>query len=122
MSLGGKGATKKTLPMITTPNAPGKPEWFDALVTRVIREGDDVTKTMSTKERQNIYRKKIDDETEVTVTQDLDDNITRVDIDDSVRNVTGFDDPPTVSLQVTDEIVEEGGIRTKPKFEAIEKK
>ena len=120
LSLGGKGAAKKTLPMITTPNAPGKPEWFDALVTRVIREGDDVTKTMSTKERQNIYRKKIDDETEVTVTQDLDDNITRVDIDDSVRNVTGFDDPPTVSLQVTDEIVEEGGIRTKPKFEAIE--
>jgi hypothetical protein len=120
LSLGGKGAAKKTLPMITTPNAPGKPEWFDALVTRIIREGDDVTKTMSTKEREIVYRKKIDDETEVLVTQDLDNNVTRVDIDDSVRNVTGFDDPPTVSLQVTDEIVEEGGIRTKPKFEATE--
>jgi hypothetical protein len=120
LSLGGKGATKKALPAITTPNAPGKPEWFDALVTRVIREGDDVTKTMSTKEREIVYRKKIDDETEVLVTQDLDNSVTRVDIDDSVRNVTGFDDPPTVSLQVTDEIVEEGGIRTKPKFEAIE--
>ena len=120
LSLGGKGAAKKALPAITTPNAPGKPEWFDALVTRIIREGDDVTKTMSTKERQNIYRKKIDDETEVTVTQDLDNNTTTVDIDDSVRNVTGFDDPPTVSLQVTDEIVEEGGIRTKPQFKATE--
>ena len=75
---------------------------------------------MATKDRQNVYRTKIDDETEVLVTQDLDNSITRVDIDDSVRNVTGFDDPPTVSLQVTDEIVEEGGIRTKPKFEAIE--
>ena len=120
LSLGGKGAAKKALPAITTPNAPGKPEWFDALVTRIIREGDDVTKTMSTKERQNIYRKKIDDETEVTVTQDLDNNTTTVDIDDSVRNVTGFDDPPTVSLQVTDEIVEEGGMRTKPQFKATE--
>ena len=120
LSLGGKGAAKKTLPMITTPNAPGKPEWFDALVTKIIREGDDVTKKFATKEREIVYRKKIDDETEVIVTQDLDNNVTRIDIDDSVRNVTGFDDPPTVSLQVTDEIVEEGGIRTKPKFEATE--
>ena len=120
LSLGGKGAAKKTLPMITTPNAPGKPEWFDALVTRVIREGDDVTKKFATKEREIVHRKKIDDETEVIVTQDLDNNVTRVDIDDSIRNVTGFDDPPTVSLQVTDEIVEEGGVRTKPKFQATE--
>jgi hypothetical protein len=120
LSLGSKGAVKKTLPMITTPNAPGKPEWFDALVTKIIREGDDVTKTMATKDRQNVYRKKIDDETEVVVTQDLDESVTRIDIDDSVRNVTGFDDPPTVSLQVTDEIVEEGGQRIKPKFEATE--
>jgi len=110
----------KSVPIVETPNAPGKPEWFDALVTRVIREGDDVTKTMATKDRQNVYRKKIDDETEVMVTQDLDEGITRIDIDDATRNVTGFDDPPTVSLQVTDEIVEEGGVRTKPKFEATE--
>ena len=110
----------KSVPIVKTPNAPGKPEWFDALVTRVIREGDDVTKTMATKDRQNVYRKKIDDETEVMVTQDLDEGITRIDIDDATRNVTGFDDPPTVSLQVTDEIVEEGGVRTKPKFEATE--
>ena len=110
----------KSVPIIQTPNAPGKPEWFDALVTRVIREGDDVTKTMATKDRQNVYRKKIDDETEVMVTQDLDEGVTRIDIDDATRNVTGFDDPPTVSLQVTDEIVEEGGVRTKPKFEATE--
>ena len=120
LSLGGKGAAKKTLPMITTPNAPGKPEWFDALVTRVIREGNDVTKKFATKEREIVHRKKIDDETEVIVTQDLDNRVTRVDIDDSVRNVAGGDDPPTVSLQVTDEIVEEGGVRTKPKFQATE--
>ena len=106
----GKQATKEVAKeVITTPAAAGKPPWFDALVTRVIREGDDVTKTMATKDRQNVYRTKIDDETEIMVTQDLDEGVTRVDIDDPVRNVTGFDDPPTVSLQVTDEIVEEGG-------------
>ena len=121
LSLGGKKATKEVAKeIITTPNAPGKPEWFDALVTRVIREGDDVTKTMATKDREIVYRKKIDDETEVMVTQDLDEGVTRIDIEDSVRNVTGFDDPPTVSLQVTDEIVEEGGVRTKPQFKATE--
>jgi hypothetical protein len=121
LSLGGKKATKEVAKeIITTPNAPGKPEWFDALVTRVIREGDDVTKTMATKDREIVYRKKIDDETDVMVTQDLDEGVTRVDIDDKVRNVTGFDDPPTVSLQVTDEILEEGGARIKPEFKATE--
>ena len=121
LSLGGKQATKEVAKeLITTPAAAGKPPWFDALVTRVIREGDDVTKTMATKDRQNVYRTKIDDETEVLVTQDLDEGVTRIDIDDSTRNVTGFDDPPTVSLQVTDEIVEEGGARIKPEFKATE--
>ena len=121
LGFGGKGATKQAAKeLITTPAAAGKPPWFDALVTRVIREGDDVTKTMATKDREIVYRKKIDDETEVMVTQDLDEGVTRIDIDDSVRNVTGFDDPPTVSLQVTDEIVEEGGQRIKPQFKATE--
>jgi hypothetical protein len=121
LGLGGKQATKEVAKeLITTPAAAGKPPWFDALVTRVIREGDDVTKTMATKDRQNVYRTKIDDETEIMVTQDLDEGVTRIDIDDSMRNVTGFDDPPTVSLQVTDEIVEEGGQRIKPEFKATE--
>jgi hypothetical protein len=121
LGLGGKQATKEVAKeIITTPAAAGKPAWFDALVTRVIREGDDVTKTMATKDREIVYRKKIDDETEVLVTQDLDEGVTRIDIDDSTRNVTGFDDPPTVSLQVTDEIVEEGGARIKPEFKATE--
>jgi hypothetical protein len=114
---GGKEVVQEA---ITTANAPGKPAWFDALVTRVIREGDDVTKTMATKDREIVYRKKIDDETEILVTQDLDEGVTRIDIDDSTRNVMGYEDPPTVSLQVTDEIIEEGGVRTKPQFTATE--
>ena len=81
---------------------------------------DDVSETMATKERQIIHRKKIDDETEVIVTQDLDEGVTRVDIDDATRNVAAGDDQPIVSLQVTDEIIEEGGARTKPQFTATE--
>ena len=115
---GGKKQIAKEI--ITTPSAPGKPEWFDPLVTRIIREGDDVSETMATKERQIIHRKKIDDETEVIVTQDLDEGVTRVDIDDATRNVAAGDDQPIVSLQVTDEIIEEGGARTKPQFTATE--
>ena len=115
---GGKKQIAKEI--ITTPSAPGKPEWFDPLVTRIIKEGDDVSETMATKERQIIHRKKIDDETEVIVTQDLDEGVTRVDIDDATRNVAAGDDQPIVSLQVTDEIIEEGGVRTKPKFTATE--
>jgi len=115
---GGKKQIAKEI--ITTPSAPGKPEWFDPLVTRIIKEGDDVSETMATKERQIIHRKKIDDETEVIVTQDLDEGVTRVDIDDATRNVAAGDDQPIVSLQVTDEIIEEGGARTKPQFTATE--
>jgi hypothetical protein len=48
-----KGVTK--VPMIKTDNVPGKPEWFDQLVNKVIVEGDDVTKRFATGERQSIH-------------------------------------------------------------------
>ncbi len=40
LSFGGKGATKKLLSPIQTDNVAGKPEWFDALVTKIIKEGE----------------------------------------------------------------------------------
>jgi hypothetical protein len=48
--------------VIKTPNAPGKPEWFDALVNKVILEGDDVTKKLATKDRETVHTKKIDND------------------------------------------------------------
>ena len=36
----------KNVPIIKTDNVPGKPEWFDQLVNKVIIEGDDVTNRM----------------------------------------------------------------------------
>ena len=72
----GKAVTK--VPLVKTPNAPGKPEWFDALVNKVILEGDDVTKKLAIKDRQTVHTKKIDNDSEVTVYRDLDDNSVRV--------------------------------------------
>jgi len=79
MNAGKKGVTKKVVKeVIKTPNAPGKPEWFDALVNKVILEGDDVTKKLAIKDRQTVHTKKIDNDSEVTVYRDLDDDSVRV--------------------------------------------
>ena len=83
------GKTVTKVPMIKTGDVPGKPEWFDALVNKVILEGDDVTKRFATQERQVVHMKKIDDETSVMVTQDLNDGSIMVDVDDPIRNVMG---------------------------------
>lgn len=83
------GKTVSKVPIIKTGDVPGKPEWFDSLVNKVIIEGDDVTKNFATKDREIVHLKKIDDETSVRVTQDLDEDTIMVDIDDPVRNVMG---------------------------------
>ena len=83
------GKTVSKVPIIKTADVPGKPEWFDQLVNKVILEGDDVTKRFATQERQVVHMKKIDDETSVMVTQDLNDGSIMVDVDDPVRNVMG---------------------------------
>ena len=69
----------KNVPIIKTGDVPGKPEWFDALVNKVIIEGDDVTKKFATQDRQVVYSKKIDADNEVTVYRDLDTDSIRVD-------------------------------------------
>ena len=93
------GKTVTKVPIIKTGDVPGKPEWFDALVNKVILEGDDVTKRFATQERQVVHMKKIDDETSVTVTQDLNDGSIMVDVDDPIRNVMGESGDDT-SLQM----------------------
>ena len=131
IGFGKKGATKKVAKeIIKTPNAPGKPEWFDSLVTKVIREGDDVTKKFATKEREIVHSKKIDDDATVIVTRDLDEGTVRVDIDDATTNVMDEQGNAIVSMQVKEgEIIEpviEGpmkgkvGGKTEPSFEAVE--
>jgi hypothetical protein len=82
ISSGKKGATKKVVKeVIKTPPVAGKPEWFDALINKVILEGDDVTKKLATKDREIVHTKKLNDQESVTVTQDLDDGAIRVEYD-----------------------------------------
>lgn len=97
IGLGKKAKVAKEV--VTTPPVAGKPAWFDSLVNKVILEGDDVTKNFATKDRQIVHQKKIDDETTVTVTQDLDDEMIMVDIDDPVRNVMGEQGDTSVMLR-----------------------
>ena len=63
---------------IKTTDLPGKPEWFDALVNKVIREGTDMTKQFATKEREIVHATKIDEDNYVRVYQDLDKGEIRV--------------------------------------------
>ena len=82
LKLFGKGAGKQaTKEIISTPNVPGKPEWFDSLVNKVILQGDDVSKKFATKEREIVHNLKIDDVDDVTVYRSLDDGEIRVSYD-----------------------------------------
>jgi hypothetical protein len=111
----GKEGAEKIPQVVTTPPAPGKPAWFDSLVNKVIREGDDVTKQFATKEREIVHIKKIDEDSTVTVTQDLDEGIVRVEYD-SADNV--FAD--TVQLQYKKPLPDEGNPNPQAEFTTAE--
>ena len=108
-----KGVTK--VPMIKTDDVPGKPEWFDQLVNKVIVEGDDVTKRFATGERQSIHQKTLDDGSVVRVTEDVDQGAVRVEYQ-SEKNVFGDD----VQLQYKKPLPDEGDPRPKAEFTTAE--
>ena len=79
VSLSGKTAGKEAVKQVVkTPSVAGKPEWFDSLVNKVIREGDDVSKNFATKEREIVHKLDVDKFEDVKVTQDLDEGLIRV--------------------------------------------
>ena len=139
LSIGKGAAGKKAVEqVVTTPSVPGKPEWFDALVNKVILEGEDVTKQFGYKERMKVHTKPISETEEVTVYRDLDDGSVRVNygkklkIDDSKPYERGnigraTNDPDQIDLIVREgENIEpdlttgKGGGKTKASFEASE--
>ena len=109
------GKTVKQVPMIKTDDVAGKPEWFDALVNKVIMEGDDVTKKFATGERQSIHQKTLDDGSVVRVTEDVDDGAVRVEYE-SDKNV--FEDP--VQMQYKKPLPDEGDPRPSAEFTTAE--
>ena len=105
----------KKVPMIATDNVPGKPEWFDQLVNKVILEGDDVTKKFATGERQSIHQKTLDDGSVVRVTEDVDDGAVRVEYE-SEQNV--FGDP--VQMEYRKPLPDEGAPNPAAEFGTAE--
>jgi len=109
------GQKVKQVPMIKTDDVAGKPEWFDALVNKVIREGDEVTKKFATGERQSIHQKTLDDGSVVRVTEDVDDGAIRVEYQ-SEKNVFGDD----VQLEYKKPLPDEGDPRPTAEFTTAE--
>jgi hypothetical protein len=109
------GKTVSKVPIIKTANVAGKPEWFDQLVNKVILEGDDVTKKFATQERQVVHMKKLDEDTTVRVTQDMDQGAVRVEYE-SPENVYG--DP--VQMQYKKPLPDEGDPNPMAEFDTAE--
>ena len=109
------GKTVTKVPIIKTDNIPGKPEWFDQLVNKVILEGDDVSKKFATGERQSIHQKTLDDGSVVRVTEDVDNGAVRVEYE-SEQNV--FGDP--VQMQYKKPKPDEGDPRPSAEFTTAE--
>jgi hypothetical protein len=105
----------KSVPIIKTDNVAGKPEWFDALVNKVIIEGDDVTKKFATAERQSIHQKTLNDGSVVRVTEDVDDGAVRVEYE-SVDNM--YEDP--VQMQYKKPLPDEGAPDPAAEFSTAE--
>jgi len=108
-----KGVAK--VPIIQTAPVKGKPEWFDALVNKVIIEGDDVTKKFATGERQSIHQKTLNDGSVVRVTEDVDNGAVRVEYD-SDANV--FED--TVQMEYKKPLPDEGDPNPAAEFTTAE--
>jgi hypothetical protein len=109
------GKTVTKVPIIKTADVAGKPEWFDQLVNKVILEGDDVTKKFATGERQVVHVKKLDEDTTVSVTQDMDNGVVRVEYDSPANT---FED--TVQLQYKKPLPDEGAPNPAAEFEVSE--
>ena len=124
------GKTVTKVPIIKTDNVPGKPEWFDQLVNKVILEGDEVTKRFATKDREIVHMKVLDegtggekfppgtpgsDDTSIMVTQDLDAGTVRVEYRNP-ENV--YEDP--VQLQYKKPNPDEGDPRPSAEFDVAE--
>jgi len=112
---GKEGARQVTKNVIKTDAVPGKPEWFDALVTKVINQGEDVTKRFATQEREIVHATKIGDDEMVTVYRNMDNGEIRVEYA-SPENM-GSD---TIDLVYKKPLPDESNPRPSAEFYAIE--
>ena len=109
------GKTVTKVPIIKTDDVAGKPEWFDQLVNKVILEGDDVSKRFATVDRETVHMKKLDDDNQVLVYQDVDAGTVRVEYN-SADNMFG----EQVDLRYKKPNPDEGDPRPSAEFEVEE--
>ena len=112
---GKEGTRQVTKQVIKTDAVPGKPEWFDALVTKVINQGEDVTKKFATQEREIVHKLDIDKFEDVTVYRNMDTGEIRV----------SYESPTNVGEQSVDLVYkkplpDEGDPRPSAEFYAVE--
>jgi hypothetical protein len=100
---------------VQTANVGGKPAWFDALVSKIIREGDDITKQAATKDRETVHVMKLGEQEGVRVTQDLETGNITVDYD-SPTNMG--EQSVTLSYKAPEKL--ETGQTVPASFEALE--
>ncbi len=112
---GKQGAREVTKNVIKTDAIPGKPEWFDSLVTKVINEGTDVTKKFATQEREIVHATKIGDDEMVTVYRNMDNGEIRVEYA-SPENMGG----DTIDLVYKKPLPDEANPKPTAEFYAIE--
>ena len=127
LKLAGKGAASQAAKeIIKTPAAAGKPEWFDALVTKVINEGTDVTKQFAYKDRLIVNTKQISPTEQVTIYRDLEDGSVRINYGVPFsKNKKGefvkvMNDPEDIDLIVRPGVADEANPRPTATFEAGE--
>ena len=115
----------KTLTQVPIQNAEGMPAWFEPLVNRVIKEGNDITKLPPSKggalaEREIVHSAKLGEEQGVRVTQNLDNQTITVEYQ-SANNMGGVDDAVYLEYKAAEEVAtKKGSVKTKPEFKAEE--
>jgi hypothetical protein len=117
----GKKAAVKTGVDIAT-GTQGMPSWFPALVNKIIKEGDDVTSKLATKDREMVYTKKIEGH-DVDVYHDLTTGDIRVVVEGQTgKNLTAYDEGLSLEYKAG-EVIEQGkykGKKTDPEFSTSE--
>jgi len=103
----------------------GAPEWFGALVDKVIKTGTDATKRFATKDREEVFEKFMGEQEGVRVYKDLETGDTRVEyfspdnmggdsIDLVYKAPEQLEDGTTVPAQFKAVELEPRGVRTGP--------
>jgi hypothetical protein len=120
--LAGKGTTAVKAGAHIVQSTEGMPKWFPALVNRVVKEGDDVSKKLATVDREIVHTKKLGEgkfADEVTVYQDMNTGNVRVEFE-SIHNMG---EAPIQLEYRAGQVVEEGkhaGKKSKSEFDAVE--